>query len=125
MRLNDRTAIERSFTRQDLEQYARLSGHVGSGEEVPEPLVGALFSYLLGMKIPGPGTMYLKQDTEFQQPARVEELLTAEVRITGFRTEKNLVDLDTTCKGEDGRTIASGRALVYLENLAARCEAND
>jgi acyl dehydratase len=90
---------------------------------VPEPLLAALFSYLLGVKLPGPGTNYLKQELAFAGAAPVGETLTATVTITRLRPEKHLCDLSTTLTAADGRTLASGRALVLVKDVAGPIEA--
>ena len=111
--------ISRTYTAGDVAGYVDLGGHGSAASAVPEPLINALFSYLLGVKLPGQGTNYLKQESEFLDVARVGELLTARVEITRLRPEKHLVDLRTTCAGEAGRVISEGRALVYVEDVAA------
>ncbi|RME67323.1 MAG: phosphate acetyltransferase, partial [Alphaproteobacteria bacterium] len=68
---------------------------------------------------PGSGTNYLKQESMFLAPARVGETLTARLEITRIRADKPLVDLVTTCRGEDGRLICRGRALVYVKDVSA------
>lgn len=117
MNIGDKAQITRTFSTEDLRDYTRLSGHEVSDGHVPEPLIGALFSYLLGVKLPGLGTNYLKQETLFQTTAKTGEALTAGVEITRLRPDKQLVDLATTCCHEDGRVLASGRALVYVADL--------
>ncbi len=57
--------VTRSICRRDLRDYTTLSQHAISGDLVPEPLIGALFSYLLGVQLPGNGANYLKQETRF------------------------------------------------------------
>ncbi len=118
MKVGDRAEVSRAFSSKDLRDYVRLSGHMISDDCVPEPLVGALFSFLLGMKLPGMGTMYLKQKTTSLANATIGEILTAEVEITAIRPAKQLVDLATTCRGTCGRLIARGHALVYVGDLA-------
>lgn len=59
----------RSFTRADVEALQALTGAPDSGDAVPEALVNGLFSYLLGVHLPGQGTNYLKQETDFVAPA--------------------------------------------------------
>lgn len=117
MKVGDSATLERRFTRPDLNEYAALAGTAPGAGHVPAPLIGALFSCLLGMELPGLGTNYLKQETTFHHPARVDEPLTARVTITRLRPEKHLVDLETTCTGRDGRTVADGRALVYVREV--------
>ncbi len=102
---------QRVFDHQLIAAYAELCGDQ-PGETVPEPLIGALFSYLLGVELPGAGSVYLKQDLTFSAPARVGELLTATVTITHIRTDKPLVTIHTRCVGADNRVIADGEALV-------------
>ena len=113
-------AIEtrRVFSRSDGDDLTRLSGAPASPNAVPEALVNGMFSYLLGVDLPGQGTNYLKQETEFLANAAYGEALTARVEITRLRPDKHLVDLDTTCRTEDGRLIARGRALVLARDVA-------
>lgn len=118
MKLGDEATITRAFTGADLADYLSLGGAPMPAGEAPEPLVGALFSYLLGVRTPGPGTNYLKQQTRFLAPIPLEQPLTARVAITRIRPDKHLVDLETTCHGPDGTLLAEGRALVYVEDVA-------
>lgn len=118
MKVGDYAEFTRAFSARDVTDYAIVSGHRATTERVPEPLIGALFSYLLGVQLPGKGTMYLKQETRNLQTALVGEQLTARVEITRLRADKHLADLATTCRDENGQLIASGRALVHTGNIA-------
>jgi acyl dehydratase len=113
-----RAEVRRSYTEDDMRGFAQLAGNGGEVPvSVPGPLIGGLFSYLLGVELPGRGTNYLKQSLEFLAPAPVGETLTASVTITRLRPEKHLVDLETVCEAEDGTRICQGRALVYVEDV--------
>lgn len=112
--IGQRATTTRAFSADDVAGYVALGGHEPAPGEVPEPLVNALFSRLLGVELPGKGTNYLKQESEFFDTARVGETLTASVEITRLRPEKDLVDLRTRCVGERGNLISDGRALVYV-----------
>ena len=103
----------------DVAEYAALGGETSPERLVPEPMISALFSYLLGVKLPGPGANYMKQETDFVSAARVGEPLTARVEVTRLRPDKSLVDLATPCTGSDGRTIATGRALIFVGDRAS------
>nr|WP_275982078.1 phosphate acetyltransferase [Frigidibacter sp. ROC022] len=100
-----------------MQRFAVLAGAVEGAETVPEPLIGALFSYLLGVRLPGPGTNYLKQELRFLASAPLDTELTARVEITRLRPEKHLVDLRTTCRLPDGTLICDGRALVLARDV--------
>lgn len=114
MKVGDSAQVTRTFSLEDLRDYTRLSGHSVAGGQVPEPMIGGLFSYLLGVKLPGLGTHYLKQETRYESAAAIGEALTARVEITRLRPDKQLVDLATTCRLADGSLAASGRALVFV-----------
>jgi hypothetical protein len=125
MKLGDTAETSRIIGAHDVKEYTALTQGADCGERVPEPLVGALFSYLLGVRLPGQGTNYLKQETRFHRVARVGEALTARVEITRIRPGKHLVDLSTTCTNESGQLIAEGRALVSVRDTGAVLREHD
>ncbi|SDM82722.1 hotdog family protein [Maricaulis salignorans] len=110
--------ITRTFNPADIQALHAVSGAPLSQDAVPEALINGLFSSLLGVDLPGQGTNYLKQETEFLQAAPIGEPLTARVEITRLRPEKHLVDLATTCHSPSGALIARGRALVLARDVA-------
>lgn len=113
----DSAEVTRCFSTDDLRDYTDLSGHWVAEDCVPEPLIGAMFSYLLGVRLPGSGANYLKQETRFHGSAHAGDALTARVEITRMRPEKHLIDLSTTCVNSSGQLIASGRALVSARDV--------
>ena len=118
LRVGDFAESIRSYGDAEVAEYVALGGETPPKGHLPSPLVSAMFSYLLGVKLPGPGANYLKQETDFVDAARVGEGLTAGVEITRLRPEKSLVDLATTCHGADGRLVATGRALIFVGDVA-------
>ncbi|KJS19345.1 MAG: phosphate acetyltransferase [Hoeflea sp. BRH_c9] len=118
MDVGQSATVSRSFSRADLEDFAKLSG-TDVPTTVPEPLIAALFSYLLGVKLPGPGTNYLKQELSFLAPAPAQSELTARVEITRLRPDKHLVDLWSTCTDAHGVLICEGRSLVKFRKTSA------
>lgn len=105
------------FSGEDAAEFAALAGLDSPPETVPGPLVGGLFSYLLGTRLPGAGTNYLKQELRFVAEAAIGEPLVARVTVTRLRPDKHLVDLETVCRDARGRLIADGRALVYVRDV--------
>jgi 3-hydroxybutyryl-CoA dehydratase len=118
MHIGQTATVSRSYSRTDLEDFAWLSG-TALPESIPEPLIAALFSYLLGVKLPGPGTNYLKQELKFIAAASSQTTLTAQVEITRLRPDKHLVDLWATCRDAEGVLICEGRSLVKAKDVAA------
>lgn len=121
--------VTRVFSAADVAAYRALTGDAGLGygvatvpTAVPGPLLGGMFSDLLGTKLPGRGTNWLKQSLRFHRVAELGDQVTAVVRITRLRPEKRLVNLRTTCVNSGGRTICDGEALVLVSDLAANAE---
>lgn len=118
MQVGQAVETTRIYTQADLADFAVLAGGA-AGDHVPEPLIGALFSYLLGVHLPGFGTNYLKQELDFRAPAPLGQALTARVEITRLRPEKHLVDLRTTVTDAAGTLLCDGRALVLARDVGA------
>ncbi|CAD0184630.1 (R)-specific enoyl-CoA hydratase [Ruegeria sp. THAF57] len=115
LKLGQSAQITRRYTEEDMSVFTSLSG--SKSESVPEPLVAALFSYLLGVELPGSGTNYLKQELQFNAAAPFNTVLTAQVTITKLRPEKHLVDLWACCTTPDGIVICEGRSLVKAKDV--------
>lgn len=120
MQVGQKAQVRRRFTADEVARFQSLAGTAGIPlQSVPEPLIGALFSYLLGVELPGFGTNYLKQDLQFERQATIGVELTASVEITRLRPDKHLVDLETLCRDPDGTVICRGRALVLARDVGA------
>lgn len=112
-----RATTSRSFDRDLLGRYARLVDEPNELTAVPEPLLAGMFSRLLGVDLPGPGTNYLKQRLSFSARAPIGHPLVARVEITHVRPATRLVDLATTCTTADGTLVCTGRALVLARGI--------
>ena len=137
--------MTRTFSEADLLEYRDLSGDtnpafsqptaslVGAGFprpaqggetpplppalQVPGGLLGGLFSFLLGTRLPGRGTNWLKQRLVFPAPCYAGQEVTARVEIVRLRPEKDLVNLRTTCMVPGGQVVCEGEALVLVKDL--------
>lgn len=115
MRVGDRVEVRRVFDPATMAGFERLTGI--APDHVPEPLIAGMISYLLGVKLPGRGTNYLKQELNYHGRAAIGEALTASVEITRLRPDKFLVDLKALCTREDGTVICEGRSLVLAKDV--------
>jgi len=75
-------------------------------------LTAGFISAIIANQLPGPGTIYLKQDLSFLAPVRIGDTITARVEIMELNTEKNRVRLKTTCENQDGVVVLEGFGLV-------------
>lgn len=124
--IGQQASARRVFTAEDVAAYRALTGDAGlgfgkmSGETaVPGPLLAGMISDLLGTKLPGRGTNWLKQQLQFHDSVHVGEEVTTAVQITRLRPEKQLVNLQTTCTNSAGSVICAGEALVLISDLEA------
>ncbi|MCL4184510.1 MAG: oxidoreductase [Burkholderiaceae bacterium] len=124
-------AATRRFLPRDLDEYAELCGDMNplvvddaaawraglSGRLVPGPLLSGMFSDLLGTRLPGRGTGWMKQSLRFVRPVHPGQLLQAAVEIVRVRPDKQLVDLRSTVRDGDGALVVDGVSLVLVRNL--------
>lgn len=75
-------------------------------------LSAGLVSAVLGMQLPGPGTIYLSQTLKFTAPVRFGDTITARAEVINKNIEKNRLTLKTTCVNQDGKVVLDGEALV-------------
>lgn len=131
LRVGQSVQATRTFSTTDVDEYAALAGDSNlfytdavfarsrgfDGTLVPLPLLAGMFSDLLGTRLPGRGTGWMKQTLRLCSAAVVGEPLTASVRIVRLRADKELVNLSTDVRGADGRIVVQGEALVLVRNL--------
>jgi 3-hydroxybutyryl-CoA dehydratase len=91
------------------EDYARQT-HFG-GRIVHGILSAGLISAAIAAKLPGPGTIYLKQNLKFCAPVRIGDVVEAKVTVAEIILERNRVVLATTCMVGD-TIVIDGDALV-------------
>ena len=111
----------RTFSIADLQEYRDLSGDTNPAFsepvwQVPGGLLGGLFSFLLGTRLPGRGTNWLKQRLAFPALCFAGQEVTARVEIVRLRPEKDLVNLRGTCIA-GGQVVCEGESLVLVKDL--------
>ena len=77
----------------------------------------SLFSALLGMRLPGTGTIYLSQTLNFMAPVRPGDELEVSVTIRELIPRGRRVILDCAAKVE-GESVLSGEAIVIAPKKA-------
>ena len=75
-------------------------------------LLGGLVSTVLGNRLPGPGTIYLRQHLDFLAPVRIGDTITASVEIREILMEEKKVRMKTTCVNQEGKKVLEGEAVV-------------
>lgn len=75
-------------------------------------LTAGFISGLLGVQLPGPGTIYIRQELNFLAPVRIGDTITARVEVVEILKEKNRVRLRTLCVNQEGQLVLDGQAVV-------------
>lgn len=75
-------------------------------------LTAALISTVIGMKLPGPGCIYMSQSLRFTAPVYFGDTVTARVEVVEVVVEKNRLRLATKCVNQKGDVVAEGESLV-------------
>ena len=75
-------------------------------------LSAGFISAVIGTRLPGPGTVYMRQTLDFLAPVRIGDTVTATVEVIEKIEDKKRVRLKTTCVNQEGTRVLDGEALV-------------
>lgn len=121
-------SFSRTVTEADVLNYAGISGdynpvHVDAeyarrsrfGQRIAHGMFTAsLLSYLLGMRLPGPGAVYVNQTLKFRRPVFIGDTVTARVRVCGVDAERRRLTLLTACANQRGEPVLDGEAVMWI-----------
>lgn len=88
-------------------------------------VTSGLLNALVAEDLPGPGTVFLGVNWRFVRAVGVDELITADVKVTSVRDDKPICELDTTIFDENGMACLTGSATVYVAPLLKRAVVHD
>ena len=120
--------VSHTITDEDIEAFGKLSGDFNPlhfDEEWAEAtlfkgriahglLTATFISTVIGMKLPGTGTIYLSQNITFLRPVRIGDTITAKVEIVGLDDETERVTLKSTCTNQHDKVVLDGESVVTL-----------
>lgn len=75
-------------------------------------LVSSLISTVLGMYLPGKGTIYLGQELKFTAPVMIGDTVKAIAEVIAMDPQKRRITLKTQCYKSDGTLVVDGKAIV-------------
>ena len=80
-------------------------------------LVGSLISTVLGMKLPGSGTIYLEQNLIFKKPVYFGDTVTATVSVEKIiNRAKGIYKMKTTITNQNDDMVVDGYAIVMFKD---------
>lgn len=118
--------FSKTVTESDIYLYAGISGdfnpaHVNEDyasrtffkTRIAHGMLSASFiSTVIGTLLPGPGSIYLRQEVNFLAPVKIGDTVTATAEVVEIDKEKKKVRLNTICTIQDGTKVIEGQALV-------------
>lgn len=124
--IGDKASFQKTITETDVYLYAGITGDLNPAhinQEIAEKsifkeriahgmLTAGLISTILGMYLPGPGTIYLGQELKFLAPVKFGDTIKAEAEVLEKNEERNRVKLKTTCTNQEGVVVLEGVATV-------------
>ena len=75
-------------------------------------LTASFISTVIGTMLPGPGTIYMRQEVNFLAPVKIGDTVTAVVEVLEIMDDEKRVRLKTYCVNQDQTTVVDGEALV-------------
>lgn len=122
----DAAEFTKTVSESDIYQFAGVTGDLNPAHINETYAAGTFFktriahgmlsagfiSAIFGMQLPGPGTIYLKQELKFLAPVRIGDTVTARVEVLEVMAEKNRIRARTTCTNQDGTMVLDGEAVV-------------
>ena len=120
-------SFSKTITETDVYMFAGISGdfnpvHVDKtyaeksifGKQIAHGiLVSGLISNVIGMKLPGTGTIYMEQDVKFLKPVYIGDTVTAKVSVAEIINEqKGILRLTTKVVNQNDEIVIDGYAVV-------------
>ena len=119
--------ISKTITETDVYYFAGICGDFNSlhvdkiiaeksifGQRIAHgALISSLFSTVLGMYLPGNGTIYLKQEVNYRKPVFIQDTVTVKATIQEILKNGNAI-LETCAYNQNGECVMDGTALVKL-----------
>ncbi|WP_238903908.1 MaoC family dehydratase [Clostridium sp. YIM B02506] len=126
IKIGDKSSYSRTVCEADVILFGGVSGDLNPAHFNEEYSKNTMFkgriahgmlsagyiSTVLGMQLPGPGTIYLSQELKFTSPVKFGDTITATVEVIEKLEEKNRLILETTCTNQKGDIVVKGKAIV-------------
>ncbi|UII57606.1 MaoC family dehydratase [Cytobacillus spongiae] len=126
--VGDKAHMSKTISESDVYMFAGITGdfnpaHINEeyAKETPfntriaHGMLGAgMISAVLGMKLPGPGTIYLSQELSFKKPVLIGDTITAEAEVVELVDKGKFVicEITTRCMNQHDEVVIEGKAKV-------------
>ncbi|KMY45270.1 enoyl-CoA hydratase [Bacillus sp. FJAT-27916] len=132
--VGQQAACSKTITETDVVMFAGLSGdfnpiHIDSeyakntrfNERIAHGLLtSSLLSQLLGVHLPGKGSVYMEQTIKFKAPVYIGDTITATATVQEYIKEKRIIKLLTECQNQKEVTVLTGTAVMMVPKEGER-----
>ena len=126
LKVGDSSQFSKTVSESDVYLYAGVTGDLNPAHVNETYAQGTFFktriahgmlsagfiSTVLANQLPGPGTIYIRQELHFLAPVLMGDTLTARVEVIEILEAEHRVRLKTTCTKQDGTAVVEGEAIV-------------
>lgn len=127
LEVGQEASMSRVVTEADIVAYAALSGDYNPLHLDPDYAAKTIFkeriahgilaagyiSAIFGMKLPGPGAVYVSQTLNFKGPVKIDDRVETLVRLVELIPEKRRAKFECTCSVA-GRPVLTGEAVLMV-----------
>jgi len=128
LEIGQKASFSKTVTETDIYLFAGITGDINpihinqeyAGNSIFKDriahgmLLAGFMSAVIGVQLPGPGSIYSGQTLKFLAPVYIGDTVTATVEIKEIIAEKGRVILATTCVNQNGKTVLDGEATIVL-----------
>jgi 3-hydroxybutyryl-CoA dehydratase len=132
LKVGQEASLSKTVTEADIVGFADISGdrnpvHLDAAyaastmfkERIAHGMLSAAYiSAVFGMKLPGPGAIYISQTLAFKAPVKIGDTVEVEVTVAELNPERRRARLQCTCT-VGGEVVLDGEALVKVPSRAS------
>jgi len=126
LKVGDTAKFSKTISESDIYLFAGITGDLNPAHvnedyakntffktRIAHGMLSASFiSAVIGTMLPGPGTVYMRQEVSFLAPVKIGDTVTAIVEVAEIMADKKKVRLKTYCTNQDNKTVVDGEAIV-------------
>jgi 3-hydroxybutyryl-CoA dehydratase len=120
-------SLSKTVTEADIVSFAEVSGdknpvHLDAAyaattmfkERIAHGMLSAAYiSAVFGMKLPGPGSIYISQTLNFKAPVKIGDTVVTTVKLVELTPEKKRAKFETVC-AVGGKPVLVGEAQLMI-----------
>lgn len=125
-------SLENTVTESDIHSFANITGdhnpvHLDATYAAKTPFKGRIshgmltasyISAVFGMRLPGPGAIYVTQTLNFRRPVWIDDRITTTVTVAELLPQKRRVRFECVCTNAEGKVVLEGEAMMMVPERA-------